>query len=152
MSDTPSDTPSPESAPEAATAAEAPAPVAVAVAEPVTAAPPAPEAAAPAAPVAAVAVADPPAKRGSVQVPVWALIVVTVLVVGVGAFFVGRETAPSSGDSGPTTLAEAVQETASGEMEVGDFDLRTLLQALAQNPDLNLGSLGDLILGQGGRN
>ena len=43
-------------------------------------------------------------------------------------------------------------QTITFPMEVGDFDLRTLLQALAQNPDLNLGSLGDLILGQGGRN
>jgi hypothetical protein len=99
-----------------------------------------------------VAVAEPPATHGSVRVPVWVLIVVTVVVVGVGAFFVGRQTAPDAGASGPTTLAEAVEMTAAGDLEVGSFDFRSLLQALSQNQDLDLGSLGDLILGQGGRN
>jgi hypothetical protein len=41
--------------------------------------------------------------------------------------------------------------TAAGDMEVGDFDFRSLLQALSRNEDLDLGVLGDLILGQGGR-
>jgi hypothetical protein len=98
-------------------------------------------------------VAAAPAKtRRSVQVPVWLLVVLTIVVVGVGAFVVGRETAPDSGDAGPKTLAQAVEQTAAGDMEVGDFDVRTLLQALSQNRNLDLGALGDLILGQGGRN
>jgi len=71
--------------------------------------------------------------------------------VGVGAFFVGRSTAPDSGDSGPKTLAEAVEMTAAGDMEVGDFNARDLLQALRQNNDLDLGTIGDLILGEGNR-
>jgi len=86
--------------------------------------------------------------RGStVQVPVWLLVVVTVLVVGVGAFFVGRETAPASASpSGPTTLAEAVEMAAAGDLELGDFDARALLEALRENEDFDLGLIGDLIL------
>jgi hypothetical protein len=92
----------------------------------------------------------PSAKHRSVQVPVWLLVFLAAGILVVGAFFVGRETAPESGsDAGPSTLAEAVEQTASGEMEVGDFDVRALIQALGQNPDFDLGDLGDLILGNG---
>ena len=80
------------------------------------------------------------------------MVAVVALALVVGAFFVGRSTGSSSSDSGPKTLAEAVEMTASGEMEVGDFDARTLIAALGQNPDLDLGILGDLILGGNGRN
>lgn len=139
--------PTPEAAPAPETDAPAPE-TAVAVAEPPAVAAPAPTVAAP-----VVEASAPPAsvkaRGGSVQVPVWLLVVLAVVVVGVGAFFVGRETAPQS-DSGPKTLAEAVEQTAAGEMEVGDFDLRSLLQALSRNDDLDLGRLGDLILGGGG--
>ncbi len=148
---TPDPTPAPAPTPEA--------PVAVAVAEPPTPAPEAPVTEAP--PVAAPAPAR-PGRRGAaapvkepkrtVQVPVWALVAVVAVVLVAGAFFVGRSTASSSSDSGPKTLADAVEMTASGEMEVGDFDARTLIQALSQNPNLDLGTLGDLILGGNGRN
>jgi len=72
---------------------------------------------------------------------------VLAVVLVVGAFFVGRTTAPKS-DSGPKTLAEAVEMTASGKMDVGDFSAQRLLQALSQNGNFDLGSL----LGGNGRN
>jgi hypothetical protein len=127
-----------------------PAPAPPAPAPAATVEPPAP------APASAPAVETPApvpsaTKRGAVQVPVWLLVVVAIVVVGVGAFFVGRSTAPDSGDSGPKTLAEAVEMTAAGDMEVGDFNARDLLQALRQNNDLDLGTIGDLILGEGNR-
>lgn len=81
----------------------------------------------------------------------WLLAVVLGVVLVGGAFFVGRATAPTTEHTGPTTLAEAVEQTAAGKMEVGSFDARTLLQALSQNPDLDLGPLGDLILGNRSR-
>ena len=126
----------------------APAPPAPAPAPAATVEPPAP-ASAPA--VETPAPVPSATKRGAVQVPVWLLVVVAIVVVGVGAFFVGRSTAPDSGDSGPKTLAEAVEMTAAGDMEVGDFNARDLLQALRQNNDLDLGTIGDLILGEGNR-
>jgi hypothetical protein len=137
----------PASAPaDPAPSAEPPAP-----AEPTATAPTAVEAPIPAPtpePVAGPA-ASPPPKRGSVQVPVWLLVVLGLLVIGVGAFFVGRETASSSsGTSGPDTLAEAVEMTARGDMEMGDFDVATLLEALRENDELDLGVLEDLILDQ----
>ena len=152
-----SESPTPEpQAPDSATA--------VAVAEPPAPAPEVPAATAPEVPAVAdapggpaepvepvvPAAPTPPAGKKSVQVPVWLLAVLVVGVLTVGAFFVGRSTAPDS-DSGPKTLADAVELTASGEMEVGDFDVRSLFQALGQNPNFDLGDLSDLILG-GGRN
>ena len=146
--DTPTTDPTPETA--------APATSAVAVADPpaeVPATPPAPVVEAPAAtPPAVPPVAEPPtpapAPSGGhrkVAVPMWLLAVVGVLVIGVGAFFIGRSTAPET--SGPKTLADAVEQTAKGDMEVGEFDVRELISALQQNGDLNLGSIADLILG-----
>lgn len=88
------------------------------------------------------------ASRRAVLVPVWALVALAVVVIGVGAFLVGRATAP---DAGPKTLADAVEMTASGEMEVGEFDARALVEALRRNKDLDLGPLGNLILGQLGQ-
>ncbi len=149
-----------ESAP-TAPSAEAPSPAAAAPtteAAPVEAPPPAaaaPGEAPPAGPVAqppvAVQPGEPTRKRRSVAVPVWLFALLAVIVLVVGAFFLGRETAPESADGGPATLAEAVEMTASGEMEVGDFDLRALLEALQANDELNLGLLGDLLQGQSGR-
>jgi hypothetical protein len=132
--------PSPSAAPPASAEPTASATAPTAVEAPTPA--PAPD------PVAAPA-ASPRPKRGSVQVPVWLLAVLGVLVIGVGAFFVGRETASSSsGTSGPDTLAEAVEMTARGDMEMGDFDVATLLEALRENDELDLGVLEDLILDQ----
>lgn len=91
--------------------------------------------------------ATPPRDRRTVQVPVWALVLVLGLAVAVGAFFLGRATADPT--SGPATLSEAVEMTARGDMEVGDFDARRLLDALRQNPNLDLGILGDLLFGNG---
>jgi len=151
-SPTPDVQPTPDPAPAPAAVAE---PLAtVAVAEPPAPAPEAPVAEP--APVAAAPVAAEPAPvkepKRTVQVPVWAQVAVVAVVLVAGAFFVGRSTASSSSDSGPKTLADAVEMTASGQMEVGDFNARTLIQALSQNPNLDLGSLGDLILGGNGRN
>jgi hypothetical protein len=101
------------------------------------------------APAASEAAAPPKAKK-TVQVPVWVLVGVVAAVFVVGAFFLGRTTAPES-DSGPKTLSDAVEMTASGDMEVGDFNARRLLEALSRNDQLDLGLLGDLLSG-GGRN
>ncbi|MFM8305110.1 MAG: hypothetical protein ACKOA9_12585 [Actinomycetota bacterium] len=84
------------------------------------------------------------------MVPVWALVAGMAVLLAVGAFFIGRATAPA-GDSGPKTLAQAVEMTASGQLEVGQFDTRTLLEALSQNEDLDLGPLGRRILRELGR-
>jgi hypothetical protein len=73
---------------------------------------------------------------------VWLLAIVGAAVLVVGAFFVGRETAPET--SGPSTLAEAVEETARGDMPVGEFDVQDLLAALQQNGNFNL-NLGDIL-------
>lgn len=97
-----------------------------------------------------VAAASPPvtgaaARQGrSVQIPIWVLVLLLGLALVVGAFLLGRTTADSS--SGPATLAEAVEMTARGDMELGDFDARRLLDALRENPDLDLGILGELLL------
>lgn len=95
-------------------------------------------------------VGAPARARRTVLVPVWVLVVGMAVVLAVGAFLVGRATAPS-GDSGPKTLAEAVEQTASGELAVGEFDTATLLEALSQNQDLDLGPLGRRILRELGR-
>jgi hypothetical protein len=88
-----------------------------------------------------------PSKSGHrlVQVPVWLLAVLGVLVLVVGAFFVGRSTADTT--SGPDTLADAVEQTARGDMEVGDFDTTSLITALQQNEDLDLGVIGRILEG-----
>jgi hypothetical protein len=84
-----------------------------------------------------------PRRRRSVAVPVWLLVVALGAIVVVGAFFVGRSTADTT--EGPDTLADAVQQTARGDMPMGNFDTDALIQALRQNPELNLGILGDLL-------
>ena len=105
------------------------------------AAPPAPPAEPPA-PVPAAPAAKP---RRSVAVPMWLLGLLAAGVVVVGAFFVGRESAPTtSGSSGPTTLAQAVEETAKGDLPVGDFNVQDLIAALQQNGNLNL-NLQDIL-------
>ena len=107
-------------------------------------APPAPPVEPPA-PVPAAPAAK-PGKR-SVAVPMWLLAILGVAVLVVGAFFVGRESAPEK--SGPTTLAAAVEETARGDMPVGDFNIQDLVAALQQNGNLNL-NLGDILNQLGG--
>jgi hypothetical protein len=82
-------------------------------------------------------------------VPLWLLAVLGVVVLAVGAFFVGRSTAPET--SGPKTLAEAVEQTASGEMEVGEFNATDLIAALQQNGDLNIGSILEILGGLSNR-
>jgi hypothetical protein len=121
---------------------------------------PAPTATASAPGSAPAAVLDPPAestaadsatqpaptqKAGNrqVQVPVWLLALLGVLVLVVGAFFVGRSSADTT--SGPDTLADAVEQTASGQMDVGDFDASRLIAALQQNEELDLGVIGHIL-------
>jgi len=79
----------------------------------------------------------------------WLLALLGVAVLVVGAFFVGRSTAPET--SGPSTLAEAVEQTARGDMPVGDFNLQSLISALQQNGNLNF-NLGDILGQLGGGN
>jgi hypothetical protein len=63
------------------------------------------------------------------------------IIVAAGFFFIGRATS----DSGPETLAEAVNETATGDLPVGSLDLGALLGALRERGAGNgLGDLGDL--------
>ena len=107
-------------------------------------APPAPPVEPPA-PVPAAPAAK-PGKR-SVAVPMWLLAILGVAVLVVGAFFVGRESAPET--SGPTTLAQAVEETARGDIPVGDFNIQDLVAALQQNGNLNF-NLGDILDQLGG--
>ena len=80
----------------------------------------------------------------------WAFAALGIVVLVVGAFFVGRSTAPET--SGPKTLADAVEQTASGDMEVGNFNAADLIAALQQNDDLNLGSIGGILDLLGGLN
>jgi hypothetical protein len=108
---------------------------------PADAAPPAPPEQPPA-PVPAAPAAKRP--RRAVHVPMWLLALLAVGGLVVGAFFVGRETAPDASSSGPTTLAEAVADTAAGDMPVGDFNLQDLVAALQQNGSLNF-DLQDII-------
>ncbi|MET0420633.1 MAG: PDZ domain-containing protein [Acidimicrobiia bacterium] len=84
-----------------------------------------------------------PPQHGSGRGWIWggvAAVVVVVLVVG--AYFVGR----SSVDQGPASLSEAAQQTAKGELPVGDVSLSALAEALGD-------SKGDLLeqLGLGGK-
>ena len=151
LEDTPTqtETPTPEAAeppaaaPESAWAGPDDAPVTQAA----DVAPPAPPVEPPA-PVPAAPAAK-PSKR-AVAVPMWLLAMLAVGVLVVGAFFVGRQTAPDSSSSGPKTLADAVEQTARGDMPVGDFNLQDLIAALQQNGNLNL-NLGDILGQLGGR-
>lgn len=97
----------------------------------------------PVAPIPAPASSPPTRDHRSVQVPVWLLAVLGVLLLMAGAFFLGRSTAPQ--DSGPSTLADAVEETARGELQLGEFDARALLDALQQNEQFDLGFLEGLL-------
>ena len=142
----PTAAPAAESAPETAWAGPGEAP-ATPPTQAADVAPPAPPVEPPA-PVPAAPAAKP--ARRSVQMPMWLLAILGVAVLVVGAFFVGRETAPESSSSGPSTLAEAVEEAARGDMPVGDFDIQDLIAALQQNGNLNL-NLGDILEQLGGR-
>lgn len=157
MSDESTDQPErtgPEGTPEATDGATTP--TAATAVSTLDAPPPAPEpdpsATAATAETESTADATPPApRRRSVQVPVWLLVVVLAVIVVAGAFFLGRATADTSGDDGPDTLAEAAEMTARGDMELGDFDLPTLLDALRNNEGLDLGAILDLLEDQGRR-
>jgi hypothetical protein len=138
------DTPAPDAPPTAAASSWAGPAVPTAAGTTAEAAPPAPPEQPPA-PVPAAPAAQ-PSKR-SVHVPVWLLAILGVAVLVVGAFFVGRESAPEK--SGPTTLAQAVEETARGDMPVGDFNFPDLVAALQQNGNFNF-NLGDILDQLGG--
>ncbi len=76
---------------------------------------------------------------------------ILVLVLGAGAgFLLGRSTA----DSGPTTLAAAVDQTVKGDLPAGDLSLDQLLGAARQRLGSGDGGLGGLLggNGQGGGN
>jgi PDZ domain len=71
---------------------------------------------------------------------------ILVLVLGAGAgFLLGRSTA----DSGPTTLAAAVDETVTGDLPTGDLSLDQLLGAARQQLGSGEGGLGGLLGGNG---
>jgi hypothetical protein len=77
----------------------------------------------------------------------WLLGLLAVGVVVVGAFFVGRQTAPKT--DGPKTLSDAVEQTAKGDMPVGHLDVQDVISALQQNGNLNF-NLGDILNQLGG--
>jgi membrane-associated protease RseP (regulator of RpoE activity) len=74
--------------------------------------------------------------------PRWVVALVLVLVLGIGGgFLIGRATAP---DEGPATLADAVSETAKGDLPVGQLDLQELLQSIGKEKG---GALGQILGG-----
>ena len=85
-----------------------------------------------------------PKARRTVTMPVWVLGLLAVVVLVVGAFFVGRGTADKT--EGPKTLSDVVQESARGDLPVGQFDANQLIEALRQNPNLG-NALGNLLGG-----
>ena len=74
---------------------------------------------------------------------------ILVLVLGAGAgFLIGRSTA----DSGPATLAAAVDETAQGDLPAGDLSLDQILGAASEGLGKDSGDLlGGLLGGSGTR-
>ncbi len=71
---------------------------------------------------------------------------ILVLVLGAGTgFLLGRSTA----DSGPTTLAAAVDQTVKGDLPAGDLSLDQLLQAAGERLGSGGGGLGGLLGGDG---
>ena len=73
---------------------------------------------------------------------------ILVLVLGAGAgFLIGRSTA----DSGPTTLAAAVDETAKGDLPAGDLSLDKILGAASGRIGADSGGLLGGLLGGGGK-
>ncbi|MFN8026576.1 MAG: PDZ domain-containing protein [Acidimicrobiia bacterium] len=93
--------------------------------------------------------ATPPASAPAEQVPSkapsgprWAVVAVLALVLGIGGgFLLGRATAP---DEGPTSLADAVSETAKGDLPVGQLDLQELIQSIGKQKG---GALGQILGG-----
>jgi membrane-associated protease RseP (regulator of RpoE activity) len=69
------------------------------------------------------------------------LVLLLVLAVGIaGGFAIGRVTA----DPGPESLADAVSQTAKGDLPVGELDLQELLQSLGRERG---GALGQILGG-----
>ena len=100
-----------------------------------------PPAAPPTAPVAAAPAEPPSERRWSMKQGV--LIGLLVLVLGLGGgFAIGRATS----DSGPSTLADAVHDTANGDLPLGNTNgsLSQLLQQLERNGGLQR-ALQDLL-------
>jgi hypothetical protein len=116
--------------------------------QPAGALPPGEPPAAPPTPPVAAAPAEPPSgRRWSTKQGVLVALLVLVLGLG-GGFAIGRATA----DSGPSSLADAVHDTANGDLPLGNTNgsLSELLQQLERNGGLQR-ALQDL-LGQLGRN
>jgi membrane-associated protease RseP (regulator of RpoE activity) len=96
----------------------------------------APTDSAPAEPVAAEPATESAASTSSARGWIWgAAAVVVVIGLLVGAYFVGR----SSVDEGPASLAEAAQQTAKGDLPVGDLSLGDITSALGKNGNDILG-------------
>jgi hypothetical protein len=103
----------------------------------------------PATPLASAAAEQPQSKSEQPQSrkdgPRWVVALVLVLVLGVGGgFLLGRATAP---DEGPSSLADAVSQTAKGDLPVGQLNLQELLQSLGKQKG---GSLGQILGGGSG--
>jgi PDZ domain len=142
-----SEFPDPEDTPTEATPAEA------TPAEPPTEAAATPEGVEPTAAMpVATAAADPPATAGAGRSG-WdtgrvLAVSILVLVLGGGAgFLIGRTTA----DSGPTSLAAAVDETAKGDLPAGDFSLDQLLGSARDRLGADGGGLLGGLLGGSGK-
>jgi membrane-associated protease RseP (regulator of RpoE activity) len=79
---------------------------------------------------------EPSTSTSSARGWIWgAVALVVVIALVAGAYFVGR----SSVNEGPKSLAEAAQQTAKGELPVGDLSLEDITGALGKNADSILG-------------
>lgn len=79
--------------------------------------------------------AEPAAAPSSARGWIWGAAAIVVAGLLVGAYFVGR----SSVDEGPQSLADAAQQTAKGDLPVGDLSISDITGALGKNADGILG-------------
>jgi S1-C subfamily serine protease len=118
-------------------ATEASTPTATATAPPPPAAPAVP-------PTPPTPDAPPPADGSHRRGALYGVVIVLVAAaLVVGGFLVGRSTA----DSGPSSLADAVQQTTKGDLPVGNLSLQQILGALGQNKASS--GLGNILGGNG---
>jgi membrane-associated protease RseP (regulator of RpoE activity) len=90
------------------------------------------------APEPASAAAPSAAAPSSARGWIWGAAAIVVVGLLVGAYFVGR----SSVDQGPSSLADAVHQTAKGDLPVGNLSLNDVTSALGKNASILGGKSG----------